>query len=68
MRLLICGSYAVASDHAVFPVANINYLNMLQKILYDNIINRSFACLNQEIHENEIKIDFNKCAKSRVAR
>ncbi|MCJ7572439.1 MAG: hypothetical protein MUO82_11310 [Candidatus Thermoplasmatota archaeon] len=29
MRLFICGSYADASDHAVFPVATINQGNLI---------------------------------------
>ncbi len=43
MRLFICGSYAVASDRAVFPVATIKNNKRVRSVQYINRWNRSFA-------------------------
>jgi hypothetical protein len=36
VRLYICGSYAIASDHAVFPAATIktNKMVILKKLIF----------------------------------
>ena len=56
MRLFICGSYAIALDHAVFPVAIINYLKYNPYLAYV-IYPIGFGDIQFEFHlENSNKI------------